>query len=177
MRILVALLTIYLLGLATGLIICMEPRQPEPQTVIRTDTVRVPVPAPKPLPRPVPFARTTSRFADARYHPILERWRPHRGVDYAASQDTPVRATASGTITHLGPLGGLGNTAVIRHPDGLVTRYGHLRSFTPGLKAGQRICQGEQLGLVGSTGLATGPHVHYEMIRQGTHIDPMASAQ
>ena len=124
--------------------------------------------------RPIQFSRISSRFSRSRYHPILKRWRAHRGVDFAAGYGTPVQATGDGVVTHRGRLGGLGNAVVIRHPRGFVTRYGHLRSFAPGLRVGDRVRQGEPIGHVGSTGLATGPHCHYEMIRHGTHIDPMA---
>lgn len=124
--------------------------------------------------RPIQFSRISSRFSRSRYHPILRRWRAHRGVDFAAGYGTPVEATGDGVVTHRGRLGGLGNAVVIRHPRGFVTRYGHLRSFAPGLNVGDRVRQGELVGHVGSTGLATGPHVHYEMIRHGSHIDPMA---
>lgn len=123
--------------------------------------------------RPIQFSRISSRFSRSRYHPILKRWRAHRGVDFAAGYGTPVEATGDGVVTHRGRLGGLGNAVVIRHPQGFVTRYGHLRSFAPGLGVGDRVRQGDLIGRVGSTGLANGPHVHYEMIRHGAHVDPM----
>lgn len=124
--------------------------------------------------KPLEFRRISSRFSSARRHPILNRVRAHNGIDYAADAGTPIMATADGVVIHRGPKGGLGNTIEIRHPNGFVTRYGHMSGFRRGITVGSRVHQGETIGYVGMTGLATGPHLHYEMIRSGRRIDPLA---
>jgi murein DD-endopeptidase MepM/ murein hydrolase activator NlpD len=124
--------------------------------------------------KPLEYRRISSRFSAARLHPILNRVRAHRGIDYAADSGTPVMATADGVVTLRGPQGELGNAVEIRHPNGFVTRYGHLRGFRSGLTVGSRVRQGDIIGYVGMTGLATGPHLHYEMIRSGRQIDPLS---
>lgn len=124
--------------------------------------------------KPLSYRRISGRFTNARFHPILKRWRSHRGVDYAADSGTPVMATSDGVVTHRGPKGGLGNAVVIRHPNGFVTRYGHLRAFHQGVTVGTRVKQSDIIGYVGMTGLATGPHLHYEMLRGGRHMDPLS---
>lgn len=125
------------------------------------------------LRKPLEFRRISSRFDPARFHPVLKTWRSHRGVDYAADPGTPIMSTADGVVTHRGTLGGLGNAVVIDHPNGFRTRYGHMSSFA-GIHVGSRVRQGQVIGYVGSTGLATGPHLHYEMWRSGRAIDPLA---
>lgn len=124
--------------------------------------------------RPIPFSRISSRFSNSRYHPVLRRWRAHRGVDFAAGYGTPIEATGDGVVTVRGRRGGLGNAVYLRHANGFETRYGHLQRFAEGMRVGDRVRQGQVIGYVGSTGLATGPHVHYEMIRHGGHVDPLA---
>ena len=124
--------------------------------------------------KPLEYRRISSRFSTARLHPILNRVRAHRGIDYAADSGTPVMATADGVVTQRGPRGELGNALEIRHPNGFVTRYGHLRGFAGGVRVGSRVHQGDIIGYVGMTGLATGPHLHYEMIRSGRQIDPLS---
>ena len=124
--------------------------------------------------KPLSYRRISSRFTNSRYHPILKRWRSHRGVDYAADSGTPVMATSDGVVIHRGPKGGLGNAVEIRHPNGFVTRYGHLRGFPQGITVGTRVKQSDVIGYVGMTGLATGPHLHYEMLRSGRHMDPLS---
>jgi len=124
--------------------------------------------------KPIEFARISSRFSSGRRHPILNTIRAHRGVDYAANTGTPIMATADGVVIKRGPNGGLGNAIEIRHPNGFVTRYGHMSSFASGISVGTRVKQEDVIGYVGMTGLATGPHLHYEMIRSGTHVDPLA---
>jgi murein DD-endopeptidase MepM/ murein hydrolase activator NlpD len=124
--------------------------------------------------RPIDFSRISSRFSSGRRHPILNTVRAHRGVDYAANAGTPIKATADGTIIRRGPNGGLGNAIEIRHANGFVTRYGHMSRFASGLTVGSRVRQEQVIGYVGMTGLATGPHLHYEMIRNGQHVDPLA---
>ena len=121
---------------------------------------------------PLQFRRVTSRFG-ARYHPILHRWRAHEGVDFAAAYGTPVRATADGIVARVGREdGGYGNLIEVRHPNGIRTRYGHLSGFARGLHAGEQVSQGETIGFVGSTGLSTGPHLHYEFLVNGRPTNP-----
>lgn len=124
--------------------------------------------------KPLSYRRISSRYTNARFHPILQRWRSHRGVDYAADAGTEIMATSDGVIIHRGPKGGLGNAIEIRHPNGFVTRYGHMSGFKRGLAVGSRVKQSDVIGYVGMTGLATGPHLHYEMLRSGQHMDPLS---
>jgi len=128
------------------------------------------------LRKPLSYRRISSRFSTGRYHPILKRWRAHKGVDYAARAGTPVMATADGVVVYRGRKGGYGNLVEIRHPNGFRTRYGHLKGFARAVKLGTRVHQGDVIGYVGATGLATGPHLHYEMIRGGRQIDPLVVA-
>lgn len=124
--------------------------------------------------KPLAYRRISSRFTNSRFHPILKTWRSHRGVDYAANAGTEVMATADGVVTHRGPKGGYGNLIEIRHPNGFITRYAHLRAFRRGLVVGSRVKQSDVIGYVGMTGLANGPHLHYEMLRGGRQIDPLS---
>lgn len=124
--------------------------------------------------KPLEFRRISSRYSSGRFHPILQRWRAHRGVDYAADAGTPIMATSDGVVIQRGRNGGLGNAIEIRHPNGFVTRYGHMSRFASGISVGSRVAQGDIIGYVGSTGLATGPHLHYEMLRHGNHVDPLS---
>ena len=124
--------------------------------------------------RPLEYRRISSRFTLSRYHPVLKRWRAHRGVDYAADRGTPVMATGSGVVVSAGERGALGKAVVIRHPSGFQTRYGHLSGFARGVTAGSPVSQGQVVGYVGMTGLATGYHLHYEMLRSGRHVDPLS---
>jgi murein DD-endopeptidase MepM/ murein hydrolase activator NlpD len=119
------------------------------------------------------YSRISSRFSNARLHPILRIRRPHHGVDYAAPSGTPVYAVADGTVTRASYDGGGGNTVKIRHARGLETAYLHLRRFAPGVRAGARVSQGDYIGDVGSTGLSTGPHLDYRVYQNGTAIDPL----
>jgi len=120
---------------------------------------------------PLQFRRISSRFGN-RYHPILHRYRNHDGIDFAAPYGTPVRATADGQVTHLGRDGGYGNLIELRHANGIRTRYGHLSAYAAGLHVGSRVTQGETIGYVGSTGLSTGPHLHYEFLVNGRPTNP-----
>ena len=120
---------------------------------------------------PLQYRHISSRFG-GRYHPILKRWRTHEGTDYAAAYGTPVRATADGIVTMLGRHGGYGNLIEIRHANGIRTRYGHLSKFAKGLELGGRVRQEQTIGFVGATGLATGPHLHYEFIINGRPTNP-----
>jgi murein DD-endopeptidase MepM/ murein hydrolase activator NlpD len=125
---------------------------------------------------PVKFTRISSGFTLARRHPILNTIRAHRGVDYAAPMGTPVRATADGRILTVGLGAGYGNLVEIRHGDNYSTLYGHLARFARGLKRGSAVKQGQIIGYVGQTGLATGPHLHYEFRINGIHRDPLKVA-
>jgi murein DD-endopeptidase MepM/ murein hydrolase activator NlpD len=120
---------------------------------------------------PVEFRRISSTFSRSRFHPILGTWRRHEGTDYAAGSGTPVLAAGDGTVLRAGIAGGYGNVIDIRHRNGITTRYGHLRAFTRGIRAGVRVTQGDVIGFVGSTGLASGPHLHYEFRVNGLARD------
>ena len=121
---------------------------------------------------PVEFSRISSRFG-RRKHPILKTWRAHKGVDYAANRGTPIRATADGKIIHAGKKGGYGNAVVLRHAGRFSTLYGHMNGFAKGIRSGKRVKQGDVIGYIGSTGLATGPHLHYEFRFDGVHRNPL----
>jgi murein DD-endopeptidase MepM/ murein hydrolase activator NlpD len=120
---------------------------------------------------PVQFRRISSRFARARFHPILGITRRHEGTDYAAAPGTPVMAAGDGVVLRAGRAGGYGNLIELRHRNGITTRYGHLRGFARGIHAGARVEQGQTIGYVGSTGLASGPHLHYEFRVNGVAKD------
>lgn len=122
---------------------------------------------------PVKVGRVTSGFTLRRYHPVLHRFRAHRGVDYGASTGTPVYATGNGRVTFRGRKGGYGNTVILSHWNDYSTLYAHLSRFAKGLKNGQRVKQGQLIGYVGSSGLATGPHLHYEFRVKGKHKNPL----
>ncbi|HET7231356.1 MAG TPA: peptidoglycan DD-metalloendopeptidase family protein [Longimicrobium sp.] len=123
---------------------------------------------------PLEFRRISSGFTLSRFHPILHRWRAHVGIDFAASPGTPVRAVADGVVRTAGYSGGYGNVVEIAHGRGYSTRYGHLRGFAKGVRAGSRVSQGQVIAYVGSTGLATGPHLHYEFRSNGRPINPQS---
>jgi len=111
---------------------------------------------------PMEFSRMTSGFSLARFHPILQTWRAHRGIDYGAPTGTPVRVTADGVVASVGSQNGYGNVIVVRHHGAYSTLYAHLSRFAPTVRPGARVQQGETIGYVGATGWATGPHLHYE---------------
>ncbi|MBA3318837.1 MAG: M23 family metallopeptidase [Gemmatimonadales bacterium] len=121
---------------------------------------------------PVQFRRISSTFARARRHPVLGITRRHQGTDYAASPGTPVMAAGDGVVLRAGRAGGYGNLVELRHRNGITTRYGHLRGFARGVRSGARVSQGQTIGYVGSTGLASGPHLHYEFRVNGVAKDP-----
>lgn len=121
---------------------------------------------------PVDFRYITSGFSLSRFHPILGLFRKHEGIDYAAAAGSPVEAAGDGIVTVAGRWGGYGNLVEIRHRGGIVTRYGHLSSIGLGIHPGIHVSQGEQIGRVGMTGLATGPHLHYEFRVNGVARDP-----
>ena len=118
--------------------------------------------------------RISSGFTNNRFHPILRTWRAHRGVDFAAATGTPVRSTGNGVIIERARQSTYGNTILIRHSNGWTTRYAHMSRFASGKSVGSRVDQGEIVGYVGMTGLATGPHLHYEMRIRGRAEDPLA---
>ena len=120
---------------------------------------------------PVNFRRISSIFGGRR-HPVLGVWRRHKGTDYAASSGTPVRAIGDGVVVFAGRKGGYGNVVDIRHRNGFVSRYGHLRNFAKGISRGKRVTIGSTIGAVGQTGLATGPHLHFEVLVNGVQRDP-----
>ena len=122
---------------------------------------------------PVDFARISSRFNLRRRHPILNRIRAHKGVDYAAGTGTPVRATGDGKIVYRGRKGGYGRTVIIRHAEKYSTLYAHLSRYNSKRKTGARVKQGQIIGYVGKSGLATGPHLHYEFRVNGIHKNPL----
>lgn len=121
---------------------------------------------------PLDYVRVTSSFSWRRYHPVLGVYRAHLGTDYGAAAGTPVKATADGTVIFAGRDGGYGNLVKIRHFGGYETRYAHLSRFAPGIRPGVAVKQEQVIGYVGSTGLATGPHLHYELRKNGQPINP-----
>jgi murein DD-endopeptidase MepM/ murein hydrolase activator NlpD len=125
---------------------------------------------------PMELTRITSGFTMARFHPVLQDWREHKGVDYAAPQGTPVRVTADGLVAFAGWQTGYGNVIFVKHQNNYSTVYGHLSKFADDLKAGSRVSQGDTIGFVGMTGWATGPHLHYEFRVADQPRDPMSAA-
>ncbi|MGD8235687.1 MAG: peptidoglycan DD-metalloendopeptidase family protein [Chromatiales bacterium] len=123
---------------------------------------------------PLNFTRISSKFTNKRWHPVLKRWRSHKGVDYAAPTGTPVWATGDGKIHIIGRQSGYGKVIYIKHGK-YVTVYGHLNGFKRGLKKGDHVKQGQVIGYVGQTGLATGPHLHYEFRIHGKHVNPLSA--
>lgn len=121
---------------------------------------------------PADFTRVSSNFNPNRLHPIHGTRRPHMGTDYAAAPGTPIKAAGDGKIIHRGRKGGYGNTVIIQHGTRYTTLYAHMRGYRRGLSVGDRVQQGDIIGYVGSTGLSTGPHLHYEFRVDGTHRNP-----
>jgi murein DD-endopeptidase MepM/ murein hydrolase activator NlpD len=122
---------------------------------------------------PVDFARISSRFSAGRKHPILNKIRAHKGVDYAAPRGTPIKAAGDGKVLLAGRRGGYGNTVIIQHGNTYRTLYGHMQGFAKGVKTGGSVKQGQVIGYIGTTGLSTGPHLHYEFQVNGVHVDPL----
>ncbi|RMT82205.1 peptidoglycan DD-metalloendopeptidase family protein [Pseudomonas viridiflava] len=122
---------------------------------------------------PVDFARISSLFSSGRKHPILNKIRAHNGVDYAAPRGTPIKATGDGKVLLAGRRGGYGNTVIIQHGDTYRTLYGHMQGFAKGVQTGTSVKQGQVIGYIGTTGLSTGPHLHYEFQVNGVHVDPL----
>jgi murein DD-endopeptidase MepM/ murein hydrolase activator NlpD len=121
---------------------------------------------------PVPFGRISSGYSDARMHPVLGYTRAHRGIDYAAPMGTEIYAVGDGIISFRGWSGGYGNIVRIRHANGYETGYGHMSSFASGQEVGSYVRQGDVIGFIGTTGLSTGPHVHFEMKLNGVYVNP-----
>ena len=124
---------------------------------------------------PLKFTKITSVFTDARLHPILERVRPHTGVDFAAPRGTPVRAIAEGKIVFSGRQSGYGNIVKIDHPGRYDSAYAHLDRIAKNMRKGASVKKGDIIGYVGSTGLATGPHLHFEMYKDGAFVNPLTA--
>ena len=122
---------------------------------------------------PVDFARISSKFSMGRKHPILNKIRAHKGVDYAAPRGTPIKAAGDGKVLLAGRRGGYGNTLIIQHGNTYRTLYGHMQGFAKGVKTGGSVKQGQVIGYIGTTGLSTGPHLHYEFQVNGVHVDPL----
>ena len=122
---------------------------------------------------PVDFARISSKFSMGRKHPILNKIRAHKGVDYAAPRGTPIKAAGDGKVLLAGRRGGYGNTVIIQHGNSYRTLYGHMQGFAKGMKTGGSVKQGQVIGYIGTTGLSTGPHLHYEFQVNGVHVDPL----
>ncbi|RON44753.1 peptidoglycan DD-metalloendopeptidase family protein [Pseudomonas frederiksbergensis] len=122
---------------------------------------------------PVDFARISSKFSMGRKHPILNKIRAHKGVDYAAPRGTPIKATGDGKVLLAGRRGGYGNTIIIQHGNTYRTLYGHMQGFAKGVQTGGSVKQGQVIGYIGTTGLSTGPHLHYEFQVNGVHVDPL----
>ncbi|EAQ64760.1 Peptidase M23B [Marinomonas sp. MED121] len=122
---------------------------------------------------PVDFTRISSKFNPNRLHPIFKTTRPHRGVDYAASKGTPVKASGDGKVIFKGRQNGYGNVVILDHGRGYTTLYAHLNGFSRKIKRGGRVKQGQTIAFVGQTGYATGPHLHYEFRINGTHKNPV----
>ena len=129
------------------------------------------------LKAPLKFTRISSKFSHARLHPVLKKYRPHHGVDYAAPMGTPVRAVADGTVTKRSYDKAAGNMLKIKHPGNLSSGYLHLRGFAKGIKVGARVSQGQVIGYVGSTGRSTGPHLDFRLWKGSTPINPLKVPQ
>jgi len=125
---------------------------------------------------PLEFSRISSGFSLGRFHPILQTMRAHKGVDFAAPIGTRIKATSDGVVSFVGTKSGYGNVIILQHQNGISTVYGHLSRFVSGLRKGMKVSQGEIIGFVGMTGLATGSHLHYEFLLHGQHRNPMTIA-
>jgi murein DD-endopeptidase MepM/ murein hydrolase activator NlpD len=122
---------------------------------------------------PLEFSRVTSGFSTARFHPVLNKVRAHQGTDFGAPIGTRVKATGDGIVKFIGWQPGYGNFIILHHQGQYETAYGHLNGFAAGLHKGSRVSQGDVIAYVGQTGLATGPHLHYEFRVHGIHHDPL----
>ena len=129
------------------------------------------------LARPVKNARISSYFSKRRFHPILKKYRAHTGVDYAARRGTPIVAAGSGRVIFAGYTRGYGNLIKIRHADGYMTFYAHQKSFRRGIHRGKYVKKGQTIGYIGTTGLSTGPHLHFGLYKNGRAINPLRVVQ
>lgn len=129
------------------------------------------------LKAPLKFTRISSKFSHARFHPVLKKYRPHHGIDYAAPSGTPVRAVADGVVTKKSYDKAAGNMLKIKHPGNLSSGYLHLRGFAKGIKVGARVSQGQVIGYVGNTGRSTGPHLDFRLWKGSTPINPLKVPQ
>jgi murein DD-endopeptidase MepM/ murein hydrolase activator NlpD len=125
------------------------------------------------LKSPLRYSYISSYFSRGRYHPILKIVRPHQGIDYVAQSGTPVSAIGDGTVTYAGWRGGYGRLVEITHSQRFKSRYGHLSRFGSGIRSGRRVNQGQIVGYVGTTGLSTGPHLHFELLQNGSWVNPL----
>lgn len=125
------------------------------------------------LKTPVEFSRISSGFSLNRRHPVLNTIRAHKGVDYAAPTGTPIKTTSEGRVEFIGTRGGYGKTVIVKHGSQYSTLYAHMSRYAKGLKKGSRVKQGQVIGYIGKTGLATGPHLHYEFRVHGVHRNPL----
>jgi murein DD-endopeptidase MepM/ murein hydrolase activator NlpD len=121
---------------------------------------------------PLSFSRISSNFNPNRRHPVLNTIRAHKGVDYAAANGTPVMAAGEGKVIFRGKKGGYGNTVIVQHGGNITTLYAHLSKFNRQARNGSRVKQGQTIGYVGQSGLATGPHLHYEYRKNGAYLNP-----
>ena len=126
------------------------------------------------LKSPLSYRRVSSHFSRRRYHPILKKYRPHHGIDYAAPRGTPVESSGSGKVVYAGWKKGYGKYVKIRHNEKYTTAYGHLSKINKGIKKGKKVAQGQMIGKVGSTGISTGPHLHYEVLIRGSVVNPLS---
>ena len=124
------------------------------------------------LSRPVNFTRISSPFSYKRYHPVLKRYRAHLGIDYAAPPGTPIKAAGNGKVIFVGTKGGYGKTVIVRHQDGYKTLYAHMRGYKKGVNSGKYVKKGDVVGYVGSTGISTGPHLHFGLYKNDRAINP-----
>lgn len=125
------------------------------------------------LKAPLSYRRISSGFTNSRYHPLLKTFRPHLGVDYSAPQGTPVSAVGDGRVEFAGYKNGFGKIIILKHPGGYSTYYGHLHGFAKNMRGGAKVKQGQVIGYVGATGLATGPHLDYRVLASGRFINPL----
>ena len=124
------------------------------------------------LSKPVNYHRISDRFTYKRWHPILKRYRAHLGIDYAARTGTPIKSAGNGKIVQLGRKGGYGKTITIRHDNGYKTLYAHMNGYRKGMKRGKWVKKGQVIGYVGSTGMSTGPHLHFGLYKNNRAINP-----
>ena len=122
---------------------------------------------------PVDFFRISSKYNPNRLHPVLKTSRPHRGVDYAAATGTPIKASGDGKVIWRGTKGGYGRTIILQHAGIYTTLYAHMSKYNSKVRKGNRVKQGQIIGYIGSSGLVTGPHLHYEFRSNGVHQDPL----